>query len=61
MRTIVYQDKEGTWRWHQKAENNKIVNESGEGFNSVNYAIESAKRYGKVSDAEIEVQSNDLG
>lgn len=32
MKFEVFQDKAGEWRWSLKADNNKIVADSGEGY-----------------------------
>ena len=34
MTFYIYKDKQGYWRWNLKASNNKIVADSGEGYNN---------------------------
>jgi uncharacterized protein YegP (UPF0339 family) len=45
MRTVVYKDASGDWRWHTDL-NGRIVAESGEGYEDKSYAIEAARKFG---------------
>ena len=45
MKITVYRAKDG-WRWHAKADNGRIVSESGEAYDDKSYAIKAAKTFG---------------
>lgn len=51
----VYQDKAGEWRWRLKAENNKIVADSGEGYNSKQGCLDGIDVVKGCSDAKVVV------
>lgn len=35
MRTVFKQNQKGEWHWHTKADNNRIVADSGEGYGRI--------------------------
>ena len=43
-RHIIYQDKQGEWRWRRVAANNKIIATSGEGYKNLNHCFAMVRR-----------------
>lgn len=42
-RVLIYRDAEGRWRWHKRdGHNNNIESDSGQGYESLPYAIDRA-------------------
>lgn len=55
MKFKMYTDKEGKVRWHLKAGNNRIIADSGEGYNGVGNCRRAIKMFkGGVDSAKVE-------
>jgi|GEM_PF-664606 len=49
----VYEDKASQWRWHLKANNHKIIADSGQGYGSKVDCLHAIALVKSSSDAEI--------
>lgn len=46
MKTIIYRDARGEWRWRIVARNGRIVADSGEGYKTAAGALRAWHRFG---------------
>gem|GEM_PF-1323172 len=48
MKSYVYQDRKGEWRWSLVGRNGRIVADSGEGYKSRRGALKACERMGSI-------------
>ncbi len=56
-RVIVYKDFHGKWRWTRRAANDRVVGDSGEGYENKAHAFRMAN--GLFPDTPIQIESDD--
>ena len=54
MKTVVYQDKAGEWRWKRVAGNGEVVADSGEGYSRERDAYRAAQAFVAPDSPEVE-------
>lgn len=53
---VIYQDNQGDWRWKAKAGNNEVVADSGEGYQHLSHALDTAHRMFPRADTTVVIE-----